>query len=211
MQFSSKHLLQQTSWERILFSDESWFELGSIKKSVWRRRGDYRPEVCRSESSHPPKVLIWGAVGHGFKSNLVFVDETVSADTYINKILIQSGVIEHANAFHGVENWWFQQDNARAHVAERTISFLRSKKVRILEDWPPYSPDLNIIEIVWAIMDHKVEKRRPRTVAELKDIIIEVWNCETFDTINALVSSMPKRLRKVIMNQGRPVHGYKDC
>lgn len=32
----------------------------------------------------------------------------------------------------------------------------------VVWEWLPYSPDLNVIEIVWAIMVAEVEERNPR-------------------------------------------------
>ena len=108
MNFASTHILRETSWENVVFSDESWFEIGSNKQHVWRQRGDYRPEVCRVETSHLQKVLIWGAVGLGFKSELLFIEGTSPAETYIKKILRDSLVIEHANAKYGQGNRSYQ-------------------------------------------------------------------------------------------------------
>ena len=42
-----------------------------------------------------------------------------------------------------------------------TIAVLKELGVNLLKDWPPFSPDLNIIEVVWAIMESRVEMRNP--------------------------------------------------
>lgn len=43
-------------------------------------------------------------------------------------------------------------------------------------DWFPYSPDLNVIDVVWAIMEKKIEKYHPDSIDDLKRIIQEVWD-----------------------------------
>lgn len=48
------------------------------------------------------------------------------------------------------------QDNAKPHVAKETMEFMRYEKIKILKDWPPYSPDLNPIELMWAILKKKL-------------------------------------------------------
>jgi transposase len=43
-----------------------------------------------------------------------------------------------------------------------------------LPGWPPNSPDLNPIEMIWAIMKPRVKKLVPQTKAELEEIIAKV-------------------------------------
>ena len=59
------------------------------------------------------------------------------------------------------------QDNARPHVSNETLSVLQELEINILKDWPPYSPDLNIVEVVWAIMENRVEALQPKTMDDL--------------------------------------------
>ena len=81
--------------------------------------------------------------------------------------------------------------------------------INVLENWPPYSPDINIIEIVWALMKRKVEKLRPKTLDELKHIVQKVWDDFNPATINSLIQSIRPRLVQLIKNGGRQVHSYE--
>jgi hypothetical protein len=40
-------------WRNVIFTDESWFELGQHKRWVWRRHDDYGADVCYSRHSDP--------------------------------------------------------------------------------------------------------------------------------------------------------------
>ncbi len=95
----------------------------------------------------------------------------------------------------------FQQDNAKPHSAHITKSWLRRKRVRVL-DWPACSPDLSPIENVWRILKRKMRQRRPRTVAHLKTCLQEEWDKITPETLHHLVSSVPKRLLSVVKMNG---------
>ncbi len=90
-----------------------------------------------------------------------------------------------------------QQDNAKPHSAHITKSWLRRKRVRVL-DWPACSPDLSPIENVWRISKRKMRQRRPRTVSHLKTCLQEEWDKITPETLHHLVSSVPKRLLSVV-------------
>ena len=195
-----------TDWHKVVFTDESWFEMGTRKKYCWRAADDYRPEVTRIKRAHPPKVMIWAAIGYNFKGPIVFINDTVDADVYINDILLGSKVVDQADRAFGRGAWLFQQDNARPHISREAKLRMAEMGIKLLEEWPPYSPDLNIIERVWAIMKLRVDQQEPRTLQELKQIILDVWQNLTLETINSLVAEMPQRLIQVIANEGRTIH-----
>ena len=71
-------------------------------------------------------------------------------------------------------------------------------------DFPPTSPDLNIIENVWSLLSRLVfADGKPKTDMEsLKKDILEAWNAIPTETINSEVKSMYKRLRAVVDAHG---------
>jgi hypothetical protein len=196
---------EHRDWTNVIFTDESWFEVGVRKQWVWRHHDDYGQDVCYSTLAHPQKVMIWGAVWFNFKSSLHFVTEgAVTGAYYFDHVI--SGIFMHeANSRYGQGNWILQQDNARPHIKKDVVEAMQRIGINILSPWPPYSPDLNIIERVWAIMKHRIERTGPSTIEQLKEAIIDIWEALTLETINCLVAEMPRRMRQVRHNNGRSI------
>ncbi len=69
-------------------------------------------------------------------------------------------------------------------------------------DWPRMSPHLNTIEHLWGILKRKVEERKVSNIHQLRDVVMEVWKKTPVATCEALVNSMPKRVKAVLENNG---------
>lgn len=61
-------------------------------------------------------------------------------------------------------------DNAKPHCVEEVRELIESKGARLVY-LPPYSPDLNPIELAWSNIKHYLRKARARTVDELYQAI----------------------------------------
>ncbi len=69
-------------------------------------------------------------------------------------------------------------------------------------DWPSMSPDLNPIEHLWSILKWKVEERKVFNTHQLCDVVMEEWKRTPVATCEALVNSMPKRVKAVLESNG---------
>ncbi len=66
---------------------------------------------------------------------------------------------------------------------------------------PRMYPDLNPIEHLWGILKWKVEERKVPSIHQLCDVV-EEWKKIPVATCEALVNSMPKRVKAVLENKG---------
>jgi hypothetical protein len=136
-------------------------------------------------------VVILGAVGYNFKGPLHVVHAATVDWKYCNDEIVCCRFLDSADRAFGDFNWVFMQDNARPHVCNAMMEAFTNLAAQVLTNWPPYGPDLNIIETIWAIMRRRVEARQPKTLDALIAVLFEVWEDLSVSTINGLLAQMP--------------------
>ena len=92
-----------------------------------------------------------------------------------------------------------QHDNINSHTAQITRDFLPDRNVSVLP-WPAKSPDLNLIEHVWDLLDRRVRARAipPRNIRELAGALVEEWGNISQQELANLVQSMRRRSTAVL-------------
>ena len=66
------------------------------------------------------------------------------------------------------EDFLLLQDNAPPHKPASTVSFLEENGIMVVNDWPPHSPDVNVIESVWKLLGDKQEGKEFTNLNDLK-------------------------------------------
>ena len=64
-------------------------------------------------------------------------------------------------------SYHLQKNNAPAHNSIYSKTWFSENGLEILENWPPNSPDINIIENVWSLLKKRVFQRHPKNIEEL--------------------------------------------
>ena len=95
----------------------------------------------------------------------------------------------------------FQHDNDHKHTSKTTTTLLKRLRVKVRE-WQSMSPDLNPIEHLWRILKRKVELCKVSNIRLLRDVVIEEWMSDPVATCEALVNTMPRRVKVVRDNDG---------
>ncbi|RCN25850.1 hypothetical protein ANCCAN_28435 [Ancylostoma caninum] len=101
------------------------------------------------------------------------------------------------------------QDNAPQHKSSYTSQVLSSWGVKVM-DWPPESPDLNPIELVWGNMKNNIRKNKNvRTLDELRDEVIKYWKSLTPEICSNYIRGIPKKMNRVVEQRGRNIYEGK--
>ncbi len=74
----------------------------------------------------------------------------------------------------------------------------------LVMDWPPKSPDMNIIENVWSILARRVYQggRVFDDVDDLKECFLYKWERLSITEIRNLLESVPRRVVDLIVKRG---------
>jgi hypothetical protein len=186
----------------LLFSDESRICNGSDNKRVWRKRGYFTFNTMSQEDKFPTiSAMVWGAIGKGFKSKLVVIDGTVNTDTYLQ---VLKKFYKDADEKIGPRKWVFVQDGAACHTSQKAIDSI-CKKCTLNPVWPPNSPDLNPIEMVWAWLKRAIPWHMIKTFQEAKKAIKDAWKNISQDSIDRLCDEFPHRMELLAQAKGQTI------
>lgn len=208
VEFAKRVLANWDENIEIVFSDESRFANTPDHQYGWQGPG---PKHYRAAAKYHLSQMVWGAIGKDYKSKLFFCTNHMDAEEY-KSILVDGGFLDDANQhFKDPTNWAFQQDGATIHTCEFSTKWITSK-AQLIKDWPANSPDLNVIEIIWAVMKDNIfsaqHPQRYSTLAELKEAVQRAWDSISMETINALIRSFPRRLMMVIEHNGECIKEF---
>lgn len=103
------------------------------------------------------------------KTKIHIIEGTINEAAY--KPIIMKELIRPRH----FEGKLFQQDNAAVHVCKGTKAFFALHGVKLMENYSPYSPELNPIEKVWSWMSKAVNRIGPETSKDLINAIRLSW------------------------------------
>lgn len=147
--------------------------------------------------------MFWACFGQGIRSRLVALDGSVTGamvrDLYRAFLpdLMQPGDI-------------FMHDNAPTHTARIVKAVLLELQIEVMI-WPPYSPDLNPIKNLWALMKAEIYRMYPDlaiaidnkgTLARIIEAAKEAWHAINDAILQNLLDTMPHRVAAVIAAEG---------
>lgn len=141
---------------------------------VWvrRPRGSTiaeKAEFCWKRAHHGKKVNVFGFITSKGVGEMEVFEENMTG--LICKRLMNKTLLNTAKSFFNKnESWWLLHDNDKKFTSGEVQQWLFNHGVQVM-DWPPYSPDLNPIEHIWAYIKRRVAELSPKGVDELTKAI----------------------------------------
>ncbi|GFX21026.1 transposable element Tcb2 transposase [Trichonephila clavipes] len=188
-----------TDWQKVVFSDESRFVLGTDdnRVRVWRRPGERNnfPHTVLRHAACTAGVMVWEAIAYDKWSTLIVMRQILTGQRYVDDILRP-----HVGPFlNGLPGAIFQQDNARPRTPRVAQDFIRHF---LTFPWPARSPDFPPVEHVWDQL--KWQMPSCPSVHDLELAVQDLWALLPQDNIRCLINSMPDRVAACIAAGGGP-------
>ena len=209
---------------KIFFTDESIFNLSSyfnqnykirLSKETQKQinRGDElaMKKITRQFHKKENGIMVSGGICREGLSKLIFHSGNVNSFSY-NQVL--HFYKEDLETF---PKKYFQQDGARAHsskCSQKEINLLFGEKYiptwdngpilngQKIPKWPPNSPDLSAIELIWSIIKGIMNMFPPTTMEELKALIQKIWNSIPKEMCERIIEHVKKRWDLCILHKG---------
>ncbi|KAH6995961.1 hypothetical protein BKA56DRAFT_609247 [Ilyonectria sp. MPI-CAGE-AT-0026] len=213
---------QPQDWRLVRFSGELHFGFGlDGKMRLLPRAGEKFCATCapQPDANWPrdvKKAHVWAAVGYGFKSELVFYDETTNPNCmgvmtmpeYRDKVLDK--VVKPWLADLGPQAFILEEDaDSFAHGS--------ASKVNLAQQWKEdnglrcyfncgESPDLSPLDSLWpAKKQWTADAPKDWEDDTLRQMVRDAWAAIDQERVNMWVDFMPQRLRQVVDTEGRLV------
>ena len=222
LQFMKAHEISPSD---IFFTDESVFNLSSYFGRNMKIRVSKRTEkglrngnessirlVTREFHKKVNGIMVSGGICRAGLGEIIFHSGNVNTFSY-------KQVLEfYKKDFEKLQPLFFQQDGARVHSSKGSRLEIQklfgNKFIPTWDDgpilngntiprWPPSSPDLSPIELIWSIVKGMLNIFEPKDVNELKVAIKNIWDSIPIEICERIIEHTKKRWDLCIKHRGR--------
>ena len=217
--FSKDHLNWDTSdWELVIFSDESdLFPVKCGRQFVHLRENQTIMDIIpiTLERQKELTIKVWGAISFDGVGPLVRYEDSMNGIKYRNILTnhllptypwLESSMMEEEPLEDELPTFKFVHDKSSVHTSNLITGFMNDNAVYSL-DWPPNSPDINIIENVWSYIKDELYKvsERLNCANDTWEKTVQIWNEIPLNYIQNLYKSLPNRMKELKNMKGGPI------
>jgi transposase len=168
---------------QVWFWDESGFSLRVIRRKNWGKKGRRKKVTGQRRKG---RVNIMGGLRYHDKKRINFVIQKGNADVFyeqlksLNNFVLQEWM-ERVNPLEDFKSYSTKiviiLDNASFHKRKDILEKIEAEMPNIiLEFLPPYSPDYNLIELVWHSAKEYIAHRLFESVSQLEELLNKLLN-----------------------------------
>ena len=197
--------------------EDQWFASTYAEVRVWHaasapvllQRPDLQPPTCMQDTAKTLEIYeeaLYPTMRRAGLQNLV--EDNASPH---NNQTIRASHTAHNIRIVGYEATAEEKEDLRALIRQQVLHYRReqdkkaqmTKQTRELDRlpaWPPNSPDLNLIEVVWSWMVRWIRDSDggwPKRPEELKAKVLQAWDAVPLESFRELVRSYRIRLEAV--------------
>lgn len=189
-------------WMNVIFMDEVFIRLArdDARKRVRRLKGERlaKSHILPRLKHEGKGVMFWGCVTWYGPGPLVTIEGSLKGDDYAD---ILENYIPEVAANLMTNSPYIIEDNPKVHKTKEVLRIKEKLGLRSLK-LPANSPDLNIIESLWALLKDRISRRRPTGLERLRECAIQEWSRISREEIRKYIKSMPLRIREIISKHG---------
>lgn len=218
VKFCRDHLAKSDEFfERVLYTDEKSIQNFVSGRWCYRRMANESNDVCHrmsvlQDKARRLRLNLYGVVSYRGLA-IYFVDKTLDTEKYLR--VLKTCTFPLVESLYGSEKCYLIQDNASFHKKFETMEYLHDLHkadfdvdVEIL-DFPARSPDLNLIENIWALIERNKNRiimqlgKLPVNESQFKAVVKQAAREIPMGVVRKLVTSARNRLIKVQQSEGK--------
>jgi len=188
--------------DNLITGDEKWVVyINTTRKRQWLKPNQ-RPKTTPKPGLHPKKrmLCIWWDILGVVYWELLPENATITAAKYCAQLNKIKSEVEKKRPSGG--QVYFQNDNARPHIAKSVKSKLEQFQWKLL-DHPPYSPDLAPSDYhLFRSLSNDLRDRKFENENDLKQYLQEFFDSKSSEFYASGIHDLPRRWREVIDTSG---------
>jgi len=168
---------------QIWFWDESGFSLRVLRRKTWGKKGKRKKVTGQRRRG---RVNVMGGLRVADKKRLCYFIKKGNAETFYEQLKQLNDFVKQEWVAQGNRAEEFQKAGPKIVVILDNASYHKRKDIMveieknlsniILEFLPAYSPDLNLIELVWHSCKEYIAHRLFQSIAELEEMLNKLLN-----------------------------------